>query len=89
MVGWHRVANQVGSRCIQATPPPRTFGSEESYWFCVPERERERDATSKSSSPAKKKSVFDSKMPSRETPMPAHLIAEEDVSKDKKICLKL
>lgn len=87
MVGWHWVANQVGSRCIQATPPPRTFGSEESYRFCVPERERchlQVIITSK-----KKKSVFDSKMPSRETPMPAHLIAEEDVSKDKKICLKL
>lgn len=36
-----------------------------------------------------KKRVFDSKMPRRETPMPAHLIAEEDISKDKEICLKL
>lgn len=36
-----------------------------------------------------KKRIFDSKMPSHETPMPAHLIAEEDISKDKEICLKL
>lgn len=86
MAGWHRVANQVGSRCIQATPPPRTFGSGESYRFCVPEREMPPPSHHHQQ---KKKSGFDSKMPSCETPIPAHLIAEEDISKDKEICLKL